>query len=103
MILVLSHNGVPIRLTTERWEHITGQHPEMATMRENVLETIGTPEMIQAGDFGELLAVRHYPTTPLTSKYLIVAYRESAADDGFILTAYLARRPSVRRELIWKR
>lgn len=103
MILVLSHNGVPVRLTTERWEHITGQHPELATIREKVLETVGTPDMIQAGDYGELLAVRHYSTTPLTSKYLIVAYREIAADDGFILTAYLARRPSARRELIWKR
>jgi hypothetical protein len=103
MILVLSHNGVPVRLTTERWDHITNQHPEMATMREGILETVGDPDMIQAGDFGEILAIRHFATTPLTSKYLIVAYRESAADDGFILTAYLARKPSARRELIWKR
>jgi hypothetical protein len=103
MILVISRNGVPVRLTTERWEPITSQHPEMATMRAKVLETVATPDMVQAGDYGELLAIRHYPTTPLTSKHLIVAYRESAADDGFILTAYLARRPSARREALWKR
>ncbi len=103
MILIISRNGVPVRLTTERWDHIINQHPEMATMRDKVLETVGTPDMIQSGDYGEILAVRHYPVTPLTSKHLIVAYRESAADDGFILTAYLARRPSARREVIWKR
>jgi len=75
----------------------------MATQRDCVLETVYAPELVQAGDFGELLAVRLYDQTPLTRKYLIVAYRELAADDGFILTAYLARRPSARRETLWKR
>jgi hypothetical protein len=103
MVIVRSQNNVPIRLTAERWAHITRQHPEMATQRERILETVNTPDMIQAGDFGELLAVRFYPQTPLTEKYLVVAYRETAVDDGYILTAYLARRPSVRREVIWRR
>lgn len=102
MILVRSRNGISVRLTTERWEHIVGRHPEMSTMRDQVLETITNPDLIQAGDFGELLAVRLYNKTPLTRKHLIVAYREIAPDDGFILTAYLARRPSSRREVIWK-
>ena len=102
MIIVESRGKVPIRLTTERWAHIIAQHPEMATQRERVLETIKQPEMIQVGDFGELLAVRLYPQTPLTRKYLIVAYRETAANDGFILTAYLTRRPSTRRTILWK-
>ncbi len=82
--------------------HIIAQHPEMATQRERVVETVKQPEMIPAGDFGELLAVRLYPQTPLTQKYLIVAYRETAANDGFVLTAYLARRPSTRRTILWK-
>lgn len=101
MLIVDSHNGVPVRLTNERWQHITRRHPEMAHQRERVLETVAEPEMIQQGDFGELLAIKFYPKTPLTSKFLIVAYKESA-DDGFIATAYFARRPSDRREVIWK-
>ena len=59
--------------------------------------------MIQKGDFGELLAIRFYPETPLTSKFLVVAYQEVSAEDGFILTAYLTSRPSLRREILWKR
>lgn len=50
MILVESRGKVPIRLTTERWAHIIAQHPEMATQRERVVETVKQPEMIQAGD-----------------------------------------------------
>jgi len=40
---------------------------------------------IQQGDYGELLAIRFYPETPLTSRFLVVAYREMGSDDGFVL------------------
>lgn len=103
MVIVRSVNQVPIRLTSERWDHIISKHPEMETQRDRVLETVGNPDAIHKGDFGELLALRFYPKTPLTQKYLVVAYREAAANDGFVLTAYFARRPSARRELIWTR
>jgi len=103
MLIVRSHNGVPVRLTEERWQHIVRRHPEMANQRELVLETVAKPDMIQQGDFGELLAIRFYSKTPLGSKFLVVAYREISPEDGFILTAYLARRPSAKRATIWKR
>lgn len=102
MIIVTSRNGVPVRLTDERWQHISHRHPEMETMKDQVLETVSKPDMIQTGDFGELLTVRLYPQTPLTRKYLVVAYREVDALDGYILTAYLTRRPSSRRDVLWK-
>ncbi|MBC7227592.1 MAG: hypothetical protein H5T61_10215 [Thermoflexales bacterium] len=98
-----SRNSVPIRLTGERWQHITGRHPEMARLQEQVLETVAEPDLVQQGDFGELLAIRFYPETPLTSKFLVVAYREIGQEDGFILTAYLTNRPSQRRTVLWKR
>jgi hypothetical protein len=103
MLIVQSRNGVSVRLTAERWQHIVRRHPEMDGQREWVLETVAGPDMIQQGDFDELLAVRFYPETPLTRKFLVVAYRELGPEDGFILTAYLTRRPSARRVTIWKR
>lgn len=103
MLIVLSHNHVPVRLTTERWQHIVRRHPEMENQSERVLEPVTEPDLIQQGDFGELLAIRFYSETPLTSKFLVVAYREINSEDGFILTAYLTSRPSMRRITIWKR
>jgi len=103
MLVVRSQNGIPIRLTVERWQHIVSRHPEMGLERERVLEALAEPDMIQQGDFGELLAIRFYSETPLTSKFLVVAYKEVSPDDGFILTAYLTSRPSTRRVVIWKR
>jgi hypothetical protein len=103
VLIVHSHNGVPIRLTEERWQHVMHRHPDMETQRERALETLVEPDMIQEGDFGTLLAARLYPETPLTRKYLVVVYRETNSEDGFVLTAYLASQLSARRDTLWKR
>ena len=44
----------------------------------------------------------HYRTTPLTSKYLVVIYKEVRSLDGFIITSYFSNKPSERREVVWK-
>ncbi len=103
MNVVTSVNGVAIRLTDERWLHIVTGHPELAGERDRVLQSLEEPDMVQAGDFGEMLAVRHWSSTSLGSKFVVVAYREVDRMDGFILTAYLARRPSRSRTVLWKR
>ncbi len=46
--LVLSRHGVPIRLTDERWSHITEEHCELAGLRSEVLEAIVRPEPYSA-------------------------------------------------------
>jgi len=94
----ISRNGVPIRLTFERWVHITEEHCELAGMRLDVLATISEPTRIIAGQEEELLAIREIEP----GKYLVVVYRE-LGDDGFIITAFLTRRIASlnRRKQIW--
>jgi hypothetical protein len=96
--IVISPNNIPVRLNDERWAHITEEHCELAGLREEVLETVSSPEKIYTGKQGELLAVREINE----GKYLVVVYRESG-DDGFIITAFLTRRISSleRRKQIW--
>jgi len=74
----------------------------MRDYREQVVETLADPDMVQQGDFGELLAVREYGELRL-GRFVVVVYREACPDDGFVLTAYLAGRPSSRRRVTWKR
>ena len=47
MPIIPSRNGVPIRVTDERWQHIVTRHPEMADQHVRVLETIVEPDRIQ--------------------------------------------------------
>ncbi len=104
MIIVYSKNSIPIRITQERWEHIARRHPELEAQKEKVEETIQNPDLIQKGDFGELLAVKLFVNTPLKQKHLVVAYKEFVTEqDGFILTAYFTNMPSQRRKIIWTR
>ena len=94
----VSKNGVVIRLTDERWAHITEEHSELAGLRSEVLETVLLPERILVGGEGELIAIRKMGH----DKHLIVVYREQG-DDGFIITAFLTSqaRLLVKRRQIW--
>ena len=97
---VISVNGVSIRLTDERWVHITEEHCELAGLRMEVLETVTDPERILEGNYGALMAVRENKP----GKYLVVVYNEEErGDDGFIITAFLTRRINSlnRRKQIW--
>ncbi len=96
--LVISKGGIPIRLTDERWAHITEEHCELAGLRSEVLETLLQPARILLGEDGELIAVREVEQ----GKHLVVVYREQA-DDGFIITAFVTRRERSlsKRRQVW--
>jgi hypothetical protein len=95
---VLSKRGILIRLTDERWAHITEEHCELAGLRLEVLETIANPSRILAGHRDELLALRE--VSP--GKHLVVVYRE-LENDGFVVTAFLTTRTKSldRRVQVW--
>ena len=85
--VIRSVRGVEVRLTDERWAHITEEHSELAGLRFEVLETIAQPSRVLEGADGALLAVREIEP----SKWLVAVYREQA-DGGFVITAFLTRR-----------
>lgn len=95
---VVSKNGIAIRLTDERWAHITEEHCELAGLRATVLETVSHPDRVLLGGDGELMAVREVEV----GKHLVVVYREQT-DDGFIITAFLTRRirSLEKRRQVW--
>jgi len=77
MKISFSVNDVPVRLSEERFEHISLRHPEMKDSDEDILQTINNPEMVQRGDAGTLLAIKKFPKTPVAeNKFLIVVYKE---------------------------
>ena len=102
MLIIKSKNNVPIRLTIERWQHITKRHPEMEKIKDKVIETISKPEVIQSGDFDALLAISSFSDLPFSVNYLVVVYKENNSKDGFVITSYLTNYP-LRRKIVWKR
>lgn len=96
-----SKNGSSIRLTEERWAHISEEHGELADLQSDVLSAVGGPERVLAGRAGEFLAVRALED----EKWMVVVYREIEDDreDGFIITAFLTskKRQLDKREQIW--
>jgi hypothetical protein len=72
--LVVSKQGVPIRLTDERWTHITEEHCELAGLRSDVLVSVFQPERILLGVDGEHLAIREMEE----GKHIVVVYRKES-------------------------
>jgi hypothetical protein len=94
-----SINGVPVRLTEERWEHILDGHAEFSHSDAGmILEAVEDPEYILRGRAGSLVAV----VVLGRGSYLHVVYKEVSARDGFIITAFIL--PSMdRRKIQWRR
>lgn len=100
---VTSINGVKIRLTQERWIHITTSHLEFdPDDYKTVLDAVGNPDTILKGDTGELLAAKRQARKRV---WIVVAYKEVSKEDGFILTAYLTTDSSwlFQKELLWNK
>jgi hypothetical protein len=48
----VSFDGIPIRLTEERWFHIVENHDDMAGHYDDVLETVADPDAVLPGIVG---------------------------------------------------
>ncbi len=68
-----------------------------------ILETVSDPDLVQEGDGGTRIALKHYPVSPLTDKFCAVIYRETSQVDGFVITAYFCSRYASERRVMWKR
>jgi len=95
--IAYSVNGVPIRLTYERWFHITENHDDLASYYFQVLEAIEKPEFIVRGNRGTLKATKNIGK----NKWLVVVYREISKKDGFIITAYFLDERA-KGDVIWQ-
>lgn len=95
---VESIDGVPIRLTDERWEHILGEHPYMSGYYEAVLDAVENPEFVLRGHKKAKVAVINLGRR----KWLLVSYREISKSDGFIVTAFIDDEFN-KNLIIWKR
>jgi hypothetical protein len=50
--IVYSVNGVPIRMTAERWWHIVENHDYLAGYYDRILHTVEAPDLILRGYAG---------------------------------------------------
>lgn len=97
MDIAYSVNGVPIRLTYERWYHIIENHDDLASYYYEVLETIEEPDFVIRGNKRALKATRNIGK----NKWLVVIYREVSKTEGFIITAYFLDKIP-KGEIVWR-
>ena len=100
MDAAISRNGVPIRLTEERWLHIVETHDEMAGRYDEVLSAIEEPDYIIHGYRDALVALK----TIGKKKFIVVIYKEIRKKDGFVITAFLSSKIRIEKEVVlWEK
>lgn len=96
MHIAYSVNGVPVRIPSERWEHIVENHDELAGRLEDVILVIEEPDWVTQESRGSLAAWKGYGK----SGFLVAYYKELHAKDGFLITAFFTTRSRKGRK-IW--
>ena len=94
--IVKSKNGIGIRITEERWFHITENHDDIAGYYDYTLESIENPDFIIKGYNDALIALKKFSGI----KFLAVIYKESDKTDGFVITAYFTNKIKLENEEI---
>lgn len=102
MSYAISKNNTSIRLTDERWQHITTGHPEVAGYYYEILDTIENPEIIYEGNNTAKIAVKKIQER--NDKFVVVLYKEINIADGFIITAYFSNKQQEfkKKKVLWK-
>ncbi len=91
-----SVNGVPIRLSDERWRHIVEAHEELEDRRDDVLSVVQSPDWVTRGYRRSLVAWKGFGKRG----YLTVIYKELDEGDGFVITAFFNRKPK-KKGKVW--
>jgi len=100
MNTVKSVNGIPIRMTHERWFHIIENHDDLAGRFSEILSTVEYPDYVIKGYGNALIALKELES----GKYFAVVYKELSNKDGFIITAYITSKIKIEKQVIlWQR
>ena len=100
MDTVNSINGVPVRLTEERWFHIIENHEDLAGHYDDVLSAIEDPDYVIEGYKKASIALKKIAKT----MFLAVVDKEVSKEDGFIITAYFTAKVRLEKEVIlWQK
>ena len=82
--IIASIQRIPIRLTDERWAHITEEHCELAGLKTRRFWRLWQ----NRSGFWPVEKVRFWQyENYFLGKHLVAVYLRELADDGFIITA----------------
>lgn len=92
----ISVNGIPIRISAERWRHIVENRDELAGRFDDVILAIEEPDWVTRGYRGALMAWKGYGRRG----YLVAVYKEQAGGKGFLVTAFFTRKAK-KGDRVW--
>jgi hypothetical protein len=105
----ISINNMNVRLTQERWIHITEYHRELTNFQLEILLTVAEPDSVYFSPIdakSSFAAVKTFGRLADfgLAKNLTVHYKEPSGSSGFILTTFvLSDKRLKKRFKLWQR
>lgn len=89
---IINISGRKIRLTRERWKHITQEHPEVASYINCFTDVLSFPTKIITYEYDDTVRYyyKYFKERSVPSKYLLVIVKYLNGE-GFIITAYFVK------------
>ena len=99
--ILLDMLGRKIKLSNERWRHITTVHPEIERYRKEVEETVSDPELVKQSLYSNEVTLYYkcYPNI-LGGKHIAVVVKLN--ENKFVITAYITDRIK-EGKILWER
>jgi len=96
-------------LTEKQWEHITTARPELGNFMKEIVGTIEEPDEVLEPPRRvkpQLHAIKRFERLSNfgLSQHLVVVYRETSLEEGFIITAFpISERRKRRMYRYWRK
>lgn len=109
LLNVRSINGVRIGLTEKQWKHIIAARPLFERFQRQIMEAVEKPDEVYSPPprvKPQVHAIKRFDQLIESglSGNLVVVYRNSSPDEGFIITAFpVSDRRKERRYATWRR
>jgi len=109
LAVVKSKSGALIRLPMKQWEHIVTARPELGDFMKEILNAVKQPDEVlepMQRVRPQLHAVKRFERLSDVglSQNLVVVYRETTSQEGFIITAFpISDRRKERMYRLWRR
>jgi len=89
---VIDKTGRKLRMTDYNWNHIVKRHPEIASQKERIIETLEKPDKITSSleDEETKYYYKHYKNLPHPHKFMRVIAKYLNGE-GFIISSHFMK------------
>lgn len=94
-MIIQDYQGQSVQFTVGAWQHIVGEHPEMAALQAEAIATVQFPDIVRGSNRNPRrwrLSYKWFDRTPVGDKWICAVVKYLDNGEAFVATAYATDR-----------